>query len=49
MSASLLVKPARGGGQVHRITPQSAGWRYVGFEVLDLRSGERLERAEDTR
>jgi 5-deoxy-glucuronate isomerase len=49
MSASLLVKPARAGGQVHHITPQSAGWRYVGFEVLDLKSGERLERAEDSR
>jgi 5-deoxy-glucuronate isomerase len=49
MSASLLIKPARTGPQVHCITPQSAGWRYVGFEVLDLKPGERLERAEDAR
>ena len=46
MSASLLVKPslAVGGGQVHRITPDTAGWRYVGFEVFDLLPGQRLER-----
>lgn len=46
MSASLLIKPAlsAAGGQVHRITPQSAGWRYVGFEVFDLLIGQRLER-----
>jgi 5-deoxy-glucuronate isomerase len=46
MSTSLLVKPARPApdGQVHRITPASAGWRYVGFEVFDLAHGQRLER-----
>jgi len=47
MSASLLVKPSRAtvDGQIHRITPASAGWRYVGFEVFDLAEGQRLERA----
>jgi 5-deoxy-glucuronate isomerase len=42
----LLVKPNLPGasGQVHRITPASAGWRFVGFEVIDLTAGERLER-----
>jgi 5-deoxy-glucuronate isomerase len=46
MSASLLVKPSRAAadGQIHRITPASAGWRYVGFEVFDLADGQRLER-----
>lgn len=46
MSSSLLVKPApaAAGGQVHRITPESAGWRYVGFEVFDLLAGQKLER-----
>jgi 5-deoxy-glucuronate isomerase len=46
MSSSLLVKPAlaAAGGQVHRITPESAGWRYVGFEVFDLLAGRKLER-----
>lgn len=47
MSASLLIKPdlTRGAGQVHCITPASAGWRYVGFEVLDVRPQQSVERA----
>ena len=45
MSATLLIKPGRGAnGAVHRVTPESAGWRYVGFEVLDLPAGGTLER-----
>ena len=42
----LLIKPDLdpGAPHVHRITPQSAGWRYVGFEVYDLRAGQRFER-----
>jgi 5-deoxy-glucuronate isomerase len=27
-------------GYIHRITPQSAGWTYVGFDVLVLKAGE---------
>lgn len=48
---SLLVKPdlSRGAAQVHRITPQSAGWDYVGFEVFDLRAGESFERTSPDR
>jgi 5-deoxy-glucuronate isomerase len=46
MSASLLVKPdlSAAAAQVHRITPESAGWRYVGFEVFDLAPGRPFER-----
>jgi 5-deoxy-glucuronate isomerase len=46
MSRSLLVKPdlSSATSQVHRITPESAGWRYVGFEVFDLIPGRTLER-----
>jgi 5-deoxy-glucuronate isomerase len=46
MSSPLLLKPLQGapGGQVHRLTPQQAGWRYVGFEVFDLRPGQELVR-----
>jgi 5-deoxy-glucuronate isomerase len=46
VSGSLLVKPqaATAGGWVQQITPRRAGWRYVGFEVLDLPAGQRLER-----
>jgi 5-deoxy-glucuronate isomerase len=29
---------------VHEITPASAGWRYVGFEVFDLAPGQVLSR-----
>jgi 5-deoxy-glucuronate isomerase len=46
MSSSLLVKPQSraSAGQVHRITPESAGWRYVGFEVFDLSAGQELSK-----
>lgn len=36
----LLRKPFGTHGEVHRITPQSAGWRYVGFSLYRLRPGE---------
>ena len=36
----LLRKPFGTHGEVHRITPQSAGWRYVGFSLYRLRAGE---------
>lgn len=36
----LLRKPFGTHGEVHRITPQSAGWRYVGFSLHRLRAGE---------
>jgi hypothetical protein len=41
MSSNLLVKAARTGRTIARVTPQSAGWRYVGFEALWLAPGER--------
>ncbi|HYL01436.1 MAG TPA: 5-deoxy-glucuronate isomerase [Steroidobacteraceae bacterium] len=46
MSSRLLVRPdlSANAPQVHRITPQSAGWRYVGFEVFDLAPGQALAR-----
>jgi 5-deoxy-glucuronate isomerase len=44
---SLLVKPdlTPAAEHVHCITPQSAGWRYVGFEVFDLPAARQLARA----
>lgn len=33
-------------GKVLTITPQSAGWEYVGFEVYRLRAGQMLERQQ---
>ncbi|MEL6168092.1 MAG: 5-deoxy-glucuronate isomerase [Pseudomonadota bacterium] len=37
----LLRKPFGSRGQVHAITPASAGWRYVGFTLYRLRPGDR--------
>lgn len=44
--ANLLLKPQVSGpeGVVHRVTPESAGWSYVGFEVYDLQPGQALQR-----
>ncbi|MTE02186.1 5-deoxy-glucuronate isomerase, partial [Paracoccus sp. YIM 132242] len=36
----LLRRPFGTRGEVHRITPQSAGWRYVGFALHRLRAGD---------
>ena len=42
----LLVRPAKQDpdGCVHLITPESAGWTYIGFEVHELKAGQRLAR-----
>jgi 5-deoxy-glucuronate isomerase len=47
----LLIKPAHGAadGRVHHITPASAGWSYVGFEVFDLAPGQALAQATEGR
>jgi 5-deoxy-glucuronate isomerase len=36
-------------GCVVRVTPESAGWQYVGFEVYRLAAGARLARVEEDR
>ena len=38
----IRAEAAAPGGVLHRITPASAGWRYVGFEVRALRPGESM-------
>ena len=38
--SKLLVKPRAERGQVIHITPQSAGWRHVGFDLHKLAPGE---------
>ncbi|MBS1301165.1 5-deoxy-glucuronate isomerase [Loktanella sp. SALINAS62] len=38
--ADLLKKPFGTRGKVHQITPESAGWRYVGFSLYRLRAGD---------
>jgi 5-deoxy-glucuronate isomerase len=38
--SKLLIHPQKGADGVgHRITPASAGWRYVGFETRALKQG----------
>src|SRR6266508_2594812 len=41
--AKLLVRPQKGRGRVIRVTPESAGWTYVGFELWKLLPGETAE------
>lgn len=41
----LLCKPFGAHGKVHQITPESAGWRYVGFSLYRLRAGETVGEA----
>lgn len=37
----LRLKAKPGSGLVHEVTPQSAGWRYVGFALYRLAAGQR--------
>ena len=51
MTASkLLVRPdGRAGGRVIHVTPESAGWTYVGFDLHRLAAGETPPRRRRTR
>jgi 5-deoxy-glucuronate isomerase len=40
---SLLVKGQRDAREIVRVTPESAGWRFVGFTAYRLRTGEHVE------
>jgi 5-deoxy-glucuronate isomerase len=41
--SKLLVHPRKSAnGIVHKITPRSAGWTYVGFEARDLKKGAQV-------
>ncbi|HVF65888.1 MAG TPA: 5-deoxy-glucuronate isomerase [Casimicrobiaceae bacterium] len=40
---SLLVKARPASREIVRVTPESAGWRYVGFSAYRLRGGESIE------
>lgn len=45
MMANLIVRPSPGeDGRVLSVTPQTAGWEYVGFEVFKLTPGQSLRR-----
>jgi 5-deoxy-glucuronate isomerase len=49
--SDLLIHPdpPADDGTILRVTPQSAGWDYVGFEVLSLSRGVTAERETDDR
>jgi len=49
MTSPLIVKAARDGQTIARVTPRSAGWRRVGFEALRLAAGERYAGMTDAR
>ena len=50
MPSPLLVRPSKpdADGRVHAVTPGSAGWTYVGFDVYDLAPGQTLKRDTGT-
>ncbi|MEO8675713.1 MAG: 5-deoxy-glucuronate isomerase [Casimicrobiaceae bacterium] len=49
MTSPLIVKAARAGQSIARVTPESAGWRRVGFEALRLAVGEKYVGATGAR
>lgn len=48
--SKLIVKPEppQADGTVLRVTPESAGWDYVGFEIVKLEEGQSLARETGT-
>jgi 5-deoxy-glucuronate isomerase len=48
---SLLVRPhdPDGDGTILEVTPETAGWRYVGFRALKLKAGDTFEGLEQGR
>ena len=47
--ADLLKKPVSSHGKIHDVTPENAGWGYVGFSVFKLASGETVQEATGSR
>ncbi|RDJ21410.1 5-deoxy-glucuronate isomerase [Bosea caraganae] len=49
--SKLLIKPSAPDrdGRIHEVTPQTAGWDYVGFEVYRLTEGQELSRDTGSR
>lgn len=38
--SNLLIKPSKGEGRVHHVTPKTAKWTYTGFDLWKRASGE---------
>ena len=47
--SKLIVKPNGTHGRVSRVTPKSAGWTYVGFELHRLMPGETVSGGKKNR
>ena len=49
--SQLLVHPSGpdAQGRIHSVTPQSAGWSYVGFDVYRLKKGARITKKTEGR
>lgn len=47
--SKLLAKPSKKTGLVHHLTPESAGWTYVGFDLYRLNPGESADAQTDMR
>lgn len=47
--ADLLIRPQGTRGKVHAVTPESAGWGYVGFSLWRLMAGDRAAEETGTR
>jgi 5-deoxy-glucuronate isomerase len=45
----LLKKPFGARGKTHEITPASAGWRYVGFSLYQLKPGDKAAEVANDR
>ena len=43
------VQPINSEGRIQNITPESAGWKYVGFDVFKLKSGQSLQQKTGSR
>jgi len=46
---NLLAKPTAASGRVHHVTPASAGWTYVGFDLHRLDAGDTIAAATGER
>ena len=41
--SKLLIKPANNVGKIHDISPEKAGWGYVGFDLYLLEEGQSIK------
>ncbi|WP_366536664.1 5-deoxy-glucuronate isomerase, partial [Salmonella enterica] len=47
--ANLLSTCTSESGNIQHISPQNAGWEYVGFDVWQLKAGESITLPSDER